>query len=1190
MKKLLLIALAGLTFQANAQQVHLQSGVLSPSANLNTQIPVSSWGTSLHGRHYAIVQFSHAVSVDDRAKIEAKTGIRFFDYIPRWAFIASLPDGISLPSLAQYDIRSVLPYETNYKIAVELNERPFPAYMQQPNGQISVLLSLHNDVNVNEAIQQMTSLQMRVMGVQGGQFLQVVIKESDINRLASLPFVKYVEPASAPGVPENLQSRTNHRINTLDAEYASGLHFTGDSVAVAIGDDGEIGPHIDFKNRIFNHTTGNFGTHCDHVSGIVGGAGNFNPNTKGNASGATLHIYDDYDNLTNAPADYVNLGVRITSNSLGQTCNGGYNSNAVSSDNLINGQTSLLSVHSAGNSGQTTCGGVGQGFYTITGGYKAGKNVLAVGNVQKDDIIAPSSSRGPAKDGRIKPEICAVGTDVESTQPDNTYDIFTGTSMACPAISGTLATLYEAYRETHAGVDPRSDVMKAVLMNTADDLGNPGPDFKYGYGRVNARRANNVLENNYFFVDSINNAGQKVIVVNAPAGIVGVRIMLYWHDRAGASGAAIPLVNDLNLDVLSPSNISYKPWVLNKALNVASLNANAVRFTDSLNNVEQVTIDSAQSGIYIVTINGTDVPQGPQKFVLTYEFIYPNITLTYPQGGESFVNGFTERVRWDAPAGNTTFTLAYSNDAGNTWNTINSTIPASRRYFDWTPPTLNSGQIMMRVSRGAVMDMSDTLFSVIGVPTGLTCDTACANTFHLKWNPVNGADDYTVYMLGNKYMEVIGNSSTTDFYVTSGVNAIDTFYFAVSANNTSNGAKGRRCNAYTKLPGDINCLDDASCTSVSIPFTEVYTCASGNNIPVTIKVKNPGFKDLNNIPVSYRINANPVVNEVLPGVLLIGDSVTYTFNTLAALAAAGTYTITAWTGLLSDINISNDTSFTTASVIQVVSTNVPNTEDFEGNIYPPNGWRIFDYDNSVKWQKTFCMQGISGSNTYAAYMDFFNYNNKNQIDEFQTAQYNLTNVSADSVILSFDVAHAYGPLEQDTFSVWISDDCGATYTALPYKKWGANLATVGMMNSMFTPTQASQWRTDRVDLTAYKTKKVFVRFRGSNNKGNNLYLDNVNIQTKNAWPLGFNNLNGDHALIYPNPSDGHFTLEFYADAQKKVQYSVMNAAGQEIRRFQSALYAGATRIQLNISDLPSGVYFLRITDGVHTQHAKLNKY
>ncbi|MBU3677760.1 MAG: peptidase S8, partial [Chitinophagaceae bacterium] len=465
----------------------------------------------------------------------------------------------------------VLPYENQFKIAVELNERPFPVHMVEPNGQIAVLVSLHNDVNANEAIALMSAQQVRVRGVQAGQFLQVVIGENDIQRLASMPFIKYIEPASAPGVPENLQSRTNHRINVLDAEYTTGLHYTGDSVAVGIGDDGQIGPHIDFKNRMVDHTNSNTGTHCDHVSGIVGGAGNFNPNTKGNASGSILHIYDDYDNLSNAATDYVNLGIRITSNSLGQGCNGGYNANAVTSDNIINGQTSLLSVHSAGNSGQSTCGGVGQGFYTITGGYKAGKNVLAVGNVQKDDVIAPSSSRGPAKDGRIKPEICAVGTDVESTQPNNTYDNFTGTSMACPAISGSLATLIEAYRKTHANVDPRSDVMKAILMNTADDLGNTGPDYTYGYGRINARRAYEAIKNDHFLIDSTDVFNTNEHYVTVPPGVKMLKVMLYWHDVVGSTFSTYPLVNNLDLRLKDDNSTVYQPWKLDHSQNAASL-------------------------------------------------------------------------------------------------------------------------------------------------------------------------------------------------------------------------------------------------------------------------------------------------------------------------------------------------------------------------------------------------------------------------------------------------------------------------------------------------------------------------------------------------------------------------------------------------------------------------------------------
>ena len=51
----------------------------------------------------------------------------------------------------------------------------------------------------------------------------------------------------------------------------------------------------------------------------------------------------------------------------------------------------------------------------------------------------------------------------------------------------------------------------------------------------------------------------------------------------------------------------------------------------------------------------------------------------------------------------------------------------------------------MRISRGAVSDISDTLFTVIGVPTGLTVDTACGSDFHLTWNTLPNANAYKIY-------------------------------------------------------------------------------------------------------------------------------------------------------------------------------------------------------------------------------------------------------------------------------------------------------------------------------------------------------------------------------------------------------------------------------------------------------------
>ena len=128
-----------------------------------------------------------------------------------------------------------------------------------------------------------------------------------------------------------------------------------------------------------------------------------------------------------------------------------------------------------------------------------------VGSIQDDGSFKRSiySSRGPTVDGRIKPDIASKGTSVWSTIPPYSYDHKTGTSMACPGIAGVMAQLYHAYKELNGGVNPPSALMKCILLNSADDIGNPGPDFKHGWGEVNAYRAVKMLESsNYISTDT----------------------------------------------------------------------------------------------------------------------------------------------------------------------------------------------------------------------------------------------------------------------------------------------------------------------------------------------------------------------------------------------------------------------------------------------------------------------------------------------------------------------------------------------------------------------------------------------------------------------------------------------------------------------------------------------------------------
>lgn len=124
------------------------------------------------------------------------------------------------------------------------------------------------------------------------------------------------------------------------------------------------------------------------------------------------------------------------------------------------------------------------------------KNILTVGNLQDDETINISSSRGKTDDGRIKPDICGNGTSLFSADSpsDVAYDIKTGTSMASPNVAGSLILLQQLYESYHGGgIYMRSATLKGLALHTATDKGFAGPDFTYGWGLLNANAAGDVI-------------------------------------------------------------------------------------------------------------------------------------------------------------------------------------------------------------------------------------------------------------------------------------------------------------------------------------------------------------------------------------------------------------------------------------------------------------------------------------------------------------------------------------------------------------------------------------------------------------------------------------------------------------------------------------------------------------------------
>jgi hypothetical protein len=252
------------------------------------------------------------------------------------------------------------------------------------------------------------------------------------------------------------------------------------------------------------------------------------------------------------------------------------------------------------------------------------KNVIAVGAVSSSTTppqIVSFSSRGPAKDGRVKPDVVARGFQVLSTVPTDSYARSSGTSMSSPAVTGIAALLTEQWRKTFAGANPKPAQLKALLLAGAEDLGNPGPDYTYGFGLVNAKNSVDLILADGGTGNRIRNLtvaqGETQEVALSLAQAQTLRVLLNWADPSipplgDDDIAAKALVNDLDLSVIAPAGNTVRPYVLDKN----APNANATTGVNTVDNVEEVEIANAAAGTYRIRITGSNVAQGPQSAVL----------------------------------------------------------------------------------------------------------------------------------------------------------------------------------------------------------------------------------------------------------------------------------------------------------------------------------------------------------------------------------------------------------------------------------------------------------------------------------------------------------------------------------------------------------------------------------------------
>ena len=1175
-----------LSFSYGQTSIEFQGETFSMPENIESfqwnQLPESS---KMDNGYIVWLQFYETPTqpVQDLLK---QNKVQLLEYIPHRTYLAFIPKNINVALLRNSGARSIITVPAASKIATALKTPPFDQYAMDGSN-ILVTLQFHKNVSPEFVIQQLAEKQIAVKHqYKGSNNIDLSIPDNCLEDLANQPFVKWVELIVAPSVPDDTRGRSLHRSSNLDTQTSAGRNYTGLNIGVMCRDDGIVGPHIDFQGRIDNSLASGTGqSHGDGVSGIMSGAGNLNPSNRGMAAGSLLYVVNYQSNFLDSPTvSLINSGdVLITNSSYSNGCNDGYTTITQTVDTQVFNLPNLQHTFSAGNSNGNNCGyGAGSQWGNITGGHKQGKNVIATANVYFDGSLVSSSSRGPAHDGRIKPDIAANGQNQISTNENNTYQSFGGTSGASPGIAGVSAQLYQAYSEANGNVLPPSALIKATLLNTANDVGNVGPDYKFGWGIVNGLRAAKLIEDNRFLSSTISQGGSNNHSINVPSGTKQVRFMVYWSDRPASPGANPALVNDLDLLVTDPSNNDYLPYLLDHSPNPVTLDLPATNGPDHLNNVEQVLINNPASGNYNINISGFNVPQGPQEYFVVYEIISDNITVTYPNAGESFVPGETESIHWDAVPVNTTgnFVLEYSTNNGSSWNAI-ATVSNTTTNYGWTVPNTITGDALIRVTNGSSQDVSDQTFSIAPLVSNVQVTQLCPTEATFSWNAVSGAETYDLYILGEKYMEVAGTSTTNTITVSISNPASPMWYAAVAKNATA-GWEGRRSNAVYYAGGLLNCslAKDLSIESDNDPSDFNMVCNPGPAV-VSATIRNFGSSAESNFQVSYQLNSEPPVVETFTGSIAPGGQSSFNFAEQLTITASGNYTLTVSVNLSGDENPSNDEdtlNFYAATEAEPLDF----AEPFDINGVPPPGWNLLNPDNSETWVERGGITGSDGSATVTAYVDNFSYNGAGEEDSLETVFIDLT--TATVAALDFDLAKAqYSSGFSDAFRVDVSIDCGATFTQIYYKD-GMALSTVsGFRTSNWTPASAADWRTETIDLSPFLGENVQFRFVNINGYGNSTFIDNINV----GGSLGIGKTDLQTISMYPNPASSEVMVNLNNTAVNAVSIGLYNNLGQRLLFISEAEMAGKSVGVLNVSHLSTGIYFVKIKAGESTATKKL---
>lgn len=283
--------------------------------------------------------------------------------------------------------------------------------------------------------------------------------------------------------------------------------------------------------------------------------------------------------------------------------------------------------------------------------------------------------------------------------------------------------------------------------------------------------------------------------------------------------------------------------------------------------------------------------------------------------------------------------------------------------------------------------------------------------------------------------------------------------------------------------------------------------------------------------------------------------------------SAGNYTVSLSVG-----NGSTSTSSSVSNYITVMQNpGIPGQiiEHFEGITGLPNSdWHPMDPQGDGGFELTTNTGYLSSTcvkvNNYTL--------NEGYVDELILSPRNISGFPSIQISFMFAFTQKDSAFVNDKLRVYVSNDCGANW-ALRRTLAASSMITAPFTSLPFIPGDETQWMLNSITNipNSFITDDFMVKFTWESDGGNNFYLDNINIAANLSVEEKENKIS---AVLYPQPNNGSFAIEWNTLNFNKGNLEIYSATGQKIG--EQHIQSGNSRAEVQRSDLAKGYYFVRL--------------